>query len=122
MLLGRAGTETWTYALLGIGFATFFVGGPLALCQHDLKALLAYSTISQLGGIMFLFGPGTAESVRAAIFHLLNHATFKGALFLLVGIIEHQAGTRDRRELTGLLSQLPVTGTLAAIAGASSRP
>jgi NADH:ubiquinone oxidoreductase subunit 5 (subunit L)/multisubunit Na+/H+ antiporter MnhA subunit len=113
------GTETWMYAVMGIGVVTFFVGGVLTLLQHDLKALLAYSTISQLGAIMFLYGPGTAESVRAAMFHLFNHATFKGALFLLVGIIEHQAGTRDRRELTGLLPRLPVTGTLAAIAALS---
>ena len=113
------GTKAWMYAVMGIGVITFFVGGGLALRQHDLKALLAYSTISQLGAIMFLYGPGTAESVRAAIFHLFNHATFKGALFLLVGIIEHQAGTRDRRELTGLLPRLPVTGTLAAIAALS---
>jgi NADH:ubiquinone oxidoreductase subunit 5 (subunit L)/multisubunit Na+/H+ antiporter MnhA subunit len=119
MLPVLGGTEAWTYAVMGIGMVTFFVGGVLALWQHDLKALLAYSTISQLGAIMFLYGPGTAESVRAAIFHLFNHATFKGALFLLVGIIEHQAGTRDRRELTGLLSRLPVTGTLAAIAALS---
>ena len=119
MLPVLGGTETWMYAVMTIGLVTFFVGGILALWQHDLKALLAYSTISQLGAIMLLFGPGTAESVRAAIFHLFNHATFKGALFLLVGIIEHQAGTRDRRELTGLLSRLPVTGTLAAIAALS---
>ena len=119
MLPVLGGTEAWTYAVVGIGIVTFFVGGVLALWQHDLKALLAYSTISQLGAIMFLCGPGTAESVRAATFHLFNHATFKGALFLLVGIIEHQAGTRDRRELSGLLPRLPVTGTLAAIAALS---
>jgi multicomponent Na+:H+ antiporter subunit A len=119
MLPVLGGTEAWMYAVTGIGVATFFVGGVLALRQHDLKALLAYSTVSQLGAIMFLYGPGTAESVRAATFHVFNHATFKGALFLLVGIIEHQAGTRDRRELRGLLPRLPVTGTLAAIAALS---
>ena len=79
------------------------------LCPAD-------GAISQLGAIMFLYGSGTAESVRAATFHLFNHATFKGALFLLVGIIEHQAGTRERRELTGLRSRLPVPGPLATIA------
>jgi multicomponent Na+:H+ antiporter subunit A len=119
MLPVLGGTDAWIYAVMGLGVATFLVGGALALRQHDLKALLAYSTISQLGAIMFLFGPGTAESLRAATFHLFNHATFKGALFLLVGIIEHQAGTRDRRELSGLLPRLPVTGTLAAIAALS---
>jgi NADH:ubiquinone oxidoreductase subunit 5 (subunit L)/multisubunit Na+/H+ antiporter MnhA subunit len=119
MLPVLGGTAGWMYAILAIGLVTFFVGGILALRQHDLKALLAYSTISQLGAIMALFGPATTASVRAAIFHLFNHAMFKGALFLLVGIIEHQAGTRDRRELTGLLPRLPVTGTLVGITALS---
>ena len=119
MLPVLGGTEAWMYAVTGIGVITFLLGGLLALRQYDLKALLAYSTISQLGVIMALFGLGTGESVRAATFHLFNHATFKGALFLLVGIIEHQAGTRDRRELTGLLPRLPVTGALAAIVALS---
>jgi multicomponent Na+:H+ antiporter subunit A len=113
------GTTAWMYAVTGIGVLTFLVGGILALRQYDLKALLAYSTVSQLGVIMALYGPATPESVRAATFHLFNHATFKGALFLLVGIIEHQTGSRDRRELTGLLPRLPVTGTLMAIAAFS---
>jgi multicomponent Na+:H+ antiporter subunit A len=115
MLPVLGGTAAWTYAVMGIGLMTFCVGGILALRQHDLKALLAYSTISQLGAIMALYGPATGESVRAATFHLFNHAMFKGALFLLVGIIEHQTGTRDRRELTGLLPRLPVTGTLVGL-------
>jgi multicomponent Na+:H+ antiporter subunit A len=115
MLPVLGGTKAWMYAVLAIGLVTFFVGGILALRQHDLKALLAYSTISQLGAIMALYGPATGESVRAATFHLFNHAMFKGALFLLIGIIEHQTGTRDRRELTGLLPRLPMTGTLVAI-------
>lgn len=115
MLPVLGGTALWTYAILAIGIMTFGVGGILALRQYDLKALLAYSTISQLGAIMALYGPATAESVRAATFYLVNHAMFKGALFLLVGIIEHQAGTRDRRELTGLLPRLPVTGVLVGI-------
>jgi multicomponent Na+:H+ antiporter subunit A len=116
MLPVLGGTAAWTYTVTAIGVATLLVGGLLALRQHDLKALLAYSTIGQLGGIMALYGPATAEGVRAATFHLFNHAMFKGALFLLVGIIEHQTGTRDRRELTGLLPRLPVTGMLVGIA------
>ncbi|HEX9867390.1 MAG TPA: hydrogen gas-evolving membrane-bound hydrogenase subunit E [Candidatus Tectomicrobia bacterium] len=116
MLPVLGGTTAWMYAVLAIGLVTFLVGGMWALRQHDLKALLAYSTISQLGAIMALYGPATAESVRAATFYLFNHAMFKGALFLLVGIIEHQTGSRDRRELAGLLPRLPVTGTLVGIA------
>jgi NADH:ubiquinone oxidoreductase subunit 5 (subunit L)/multisubunit Na+/H+ antiporter MnhA subunit len=119
MLPVLGGTTAWMYTVAGIGLATFLVGGILALRQSDLKTLLAYSTVSQLGAIMALYGPATPESVRAATFHLFNHATFKGALFLLVGIIEHQTGSRDRRELTGLLPRLPVTGTLMAIAALS---
>ncbi|HSF30735.1 MAG TPA: hydrogen gas-evolving membrane-bound hydrogenase subunit E [Candidatus Tectomicrobia bacterium] len=119
MLPVLGGTSAWMYAVTAMGLATFLVGGTLALRQYDLKALLAYSTVSQLGAIMALYGSATPESVRAATFHLFNHATFKGALFLLVGIIEHQAGSRDRRELTGLLPRLPVTGTLMVIAALS---
>jgi multicomponent Na+:H+ antiporter subunit A len=119
MLPVLGGTTAWMYVVTGMGLVTFLVGGILALRQYDLKALLAYSTVSQLGAIMALYGPATPESVRAATFHLFNHATFKGALFLLVGIIEHQTGSRDRRELTGLLPRLPVTGALMAIAALS---
>lgn len=111
-----SGTKAWLYAVSGIGMLTMLVGATLALQQYDLKALLAYSTISQLGLIMALYGFGTAGGVRAATFHLFNHAAFKGALFLLVGIIEHEAGTRDRRALSGLAGRLPVTATLTGIA------
>jgi len=111
-----SGTQAWMYAVSGIGMLTMLVGAALALQQYDLKALLAYSTISQLGLIMALYGFGTAGGVRAATFHLFNHAAFKGALFLLVGIIEHVAGTRDRRALGGLARGLPVTATLTGIA------
>jgi NADH:ubiquinone oxidoreductase subunit 5 (subunit L)/multisubunit Na+/H+ antiporter MnhA subunit len=116
MLPVLGGTTAWTAAVTSIGLITMFVGAVLALRQHDLKALLAYSTVSQLGAIMALYGPSTPQGVHAAMFHLFNHAAFKGALFLLVGILEHETGTRDRRELTGLMSRLPVTGTLMAIA------
>lgn len=110
-----SGTHAWMYAVSGIGMLTMLVGAALAIQQYDLKALLAYSTISQLGLIMALYGFG-AVGVWAATFHLLNHAAFKGALFLLVGIIEHEVGTRDRRALSGLARRLPVTATLTGIA------
>ena len=116
MLPVLGGTTAWTASLTGIGVITMLVGAVLALRQRDLKALLAYSTVSQLGAIMALYGLNTAQGVQAATFHLFNHATFKGALFLLVGIIEHETKTRDRLELTGLMPRLPVTGTLTAIA------
>jgi multicomponent Na+:H+ antiporter subunit A len=110
------GTTGWLYAVAGLGLITMLTGAVLALRQHDLKALLAYSTISQLGLILMFYGPATASSVHAGTFHLFNHAAFKGALFLLVGVIEHTTGTRDRRALQGLLPRLPVTATLLMIA------
>jgi multicomponent Na+:H+ antiporter subunit A len=116
MLPVLGGTTAWTASVTGVGVITMLVGAVLALRQRDLKALLAYSTVSQLGLIMALYGPATAQGVRAATFHLFNHAAFKGALFLLVGIIEHETKTRDRLELTGLMPRLPVTGTLMAVA------
>jgi multicomponent Na+:H+ antiporter subunit A len=116
MLPVLGGTTAWMYALGALGIVTMLLGAILALRQTDLKAVLAYSTISQLGLIAIFYAPATANGVRAATFHLLNHAAFKGALFLLVGIIEHQTGSRDRRELGGLMTRLPVTGTLTGIA------
>jgi multicomponent Na+:H+ antiporter subunit A len=116
MLPILGGTTAWMYAIASLGLVTMLLGAVLALRQIDLKALLAYSTISQLGLMMIFYAPATANGVRAATFHLLNHAAFKGALFLLVGIIEHQTGTRDRRALRGLMGRLPITGTLTGIA------
>jgi multicomponent Na+:H+ antiporter subunit A len=113
------GTAAWLYAVAGLGLLTMLTGAVLALRQHDLKALLAYSTISQLGLILIFYGPATTSSVHAATFHLFNHAAFKGALFLLVGVIEHATGTRDRRQLDRLLSRLPVTAILLVIAALS---
>jgi NADH:ubiquinone oxidoreductase subunit 5 (subunit L)/multisubunit Na+/H+ antiporter MnhA subunit len=116
MLPILGGTATWLYAVSGIGLLTMLLGGLLAIRQQDLKALLAYSTVSQLGAIMALYGSTSAGSVYAATFHLFNHAAFKGALFLLVGVIEHETGSRDRRELAGLWTRMPVTGSLMAVA------
>jgi multicomponent Na+:H+ antiporter subunit A len=110
------GTAAWLYAVASLGLITMLTGAVLALRQHDLKALLAYSTISQLGLILVFYAPASAASVHAGLFHLVNHAAFKGALFLLVGIIEHATGTRDRRELRGLLPRLPATAVLLAVA------
>ena len=75
----------------------------IALFKDDLKALLAFSTVSHLGLITMLFGMGTPIAAVAAVFHILNHATFKAALFLCAGIVDHETGTRDARRLGGLL-------------------
>ena len=103
-----------TSGLITVSFAAF-----IAIFKHDLKALLAYSTISHLGLITFLIGLGSPLAALAAIFHILNHATFKGALFMTAGIIDHETGSRDLRKLGGLWPMMPWTATLAMTATAA---
>lgn len=118
-----SGTIDWLVLVAGIGLITMIAAGFLALKQTDLKAILAFSTISQLAYLMTLFGFTTfAEpgiGVSAAVFHLLNHATFKACLFLLVGIIAHELHTRDIRKMGGLRKEMPITFLLMVIAAAS---
>lgn len=97
----------------GIGILTLCWGSFMAVRQTDLKGILAYSTISQLGMIMAMLGFGTKVAVFAAVFHILNHATFKGSLFMVAGIVDHETGTRDIRKLGGLMTFMPITATLA---------
>ncbi|WP_085991840.1 Na+/H+ antiporter subunit A [Oceanobacillus senegalensis] len=99
-----------------IGIVTLCWGSYMAVRQTDLKGILAFSTISQLGMIMAMLGFGTEAAVFAAVFHILNHATFKGSLFMIAGIIDHETGTRDIRKLGGLFTLLPISGTLAVFA------
>jgi multicomponent K+:H+ antiporter subunit A len=87
--------------------------------QNDLKGLLAYSTISHLGLITLLLGLNSPLAAVAAVFHILNHATFKASLFMAAGIIDHESGTRDIRKLSGLVRLIPFTATLAMVASAS---
>lgn len=110
MLLG--GTGLWFYVVAGIGMATMFLGSYLAVQQRDLKGLLAFSTISQLGLIITMFAYGTVESLSAGILHILNHGIFKASLFMLVGIIDHETGTREIDRLRGLRRAMPVTAML----------
>jgi multicomponent K+:H+ antiporter subunit A len=114
-----AGTPEWTWIIGGAGVCTLLIGAFIAIFQHDLKGLLAYSTISHLGLITTLIGIGTPLAIVAAIFHILNHATFKASLFMAAGIIDHETGTRDMRVLSGLRHALPVTATLAIVASAA---
>lgn len=114
-----AGQPAWTATLVTIGLATAVVGALLALRQYDLKSLLAYSTVSQLGLLVATSGLGTPEALGAASIHLLAHALFKATLFMLVGIIDHEAGSRDIRELSGLRRVMPVTATLTGLAALS---
>lgn len=114
-----SGTETWFWLVSFTGAITLLLGGYVAMFQRDLKALLAYSTISHLGLIVLLLGLGSPMAAVAAVFHVMNHATFKASLFMAAGIIDHESGTRDIRKLSGLLKLMPITGTLAIIASAA---
>ncbi len=114
-----SGTDLWFVLVSGTGMVTLVFAAYTALFQHDLKGLLAYSTISHLGLITLLFGLGTSLSELAATFHILNHATFKASLFMATGIIDHEAGTRDMRKLNGLFKYMPYTAILAIVAASS---
>ena len=114
-----SGTEEWFWMVGGAGAITLLLGGFAAMFQRDLKALLAYSTISHLGLITLLLGLNSPLAAVAAVFHVMNHATFKASLFMAAGIIDHESGTRDIRKLSGLMRLMPITGTLAVIASAS---
>lgn len=113
------GSELFTVLVAGTGLVTLAFAAFVAIFKHDLKALLAYSTISHLGLITFLIGLGSPLAAVAAIFHILNHATFKAALFMTAGIIDHETGTRDIRQLGGLWRLMPWTATLAMTATAA---
>ena len=111
--------DAWFLVVAPIGLITMLIAAWIALFRNDLKALLAYSTVSHLGLITMLLGFGTPMAAVAAMFHILNHATFKAALFMCAGIVDHETGTRDIRRLGGLMTLMPITGTLALIAAAS---
>ncbi len=112
-------TEAWFWLVGGAGMCTLLVGGYAAIFQNDLKGLLAYSTISHLGLIVLLLGLNSRLAAVAAVFHVMNHATFKASLFMAAGIIDHESGTRDIRRLSGLRLMMPITATLAAVASAA---
>lgn len=114
-----AGTEAWILIVTAAGLTTMVIGAWIALFKTDLKAILAYSTVSHLGLMTMLLGFGTPMAAVAAVFHILNHAIFKAALFMSVGIVDHETGTRDVRRLGGLLHLMPISGTLALLTSAS---
>ena len=125
-------SETWIWLVAGIGLLTLLWGSVFASKQTDLKGILAFSTVSQLGLIMALLGVSAMAfhvedaastvfkyAAFAAIFHLINHATFKGSLFMIAGIVDHETGTRDIRKLGGLMSLMPISFTIALIGSLS---
>jgi multicomponent K+:H+ antiporter subunit A len=114
-----AGTDAWIWIVGSAGLATLVLGAYTAIFQHDLKGLLAYSTASHLGLITVLLGLNSPLALVAAVFHIINHATFKASLFMAAGIIDHETGTRDMRRLSGLYRFMPITATLAMVAAAA---
>ena len=116
---GYADLTVWHPIVIALGVLTMLVGGWRALRQYDLKLLLAYGTVSQLGFLVLVTGYGTRDAALAGVTLLLAHALFKAALFLVVGIVDHAAGTRDWRKLSGLGRRMPVIATIAIVAAAS---
>ncbi len=110
-----SGTGWWFYTVGIAGMATMAFAAYAALRQSDLKALLAYSTVSNLGMITALLGFGSEAGATAAVFHVINHAVFKASLFLSVGVVEHETGTRNLNRLGGLRRAMPWTATLATV-------
>ncbi|GAA3589502.1 Na+/H+ antiporter subunit A [Klugiella xanthotipulae] len=116
---GFADTPGWRETLITVGLITMLVGGWRSLRQNDLKLVLAYGTISQLGFLALIAGYGSRDSALAAASLLVAHTLYKAALFLTVGIIEHRTGTRDLRRLSGLRRSQPVLAVIALVSVAS---
>ena len=114
-----AGTDLYTLVVTSVGLVTMLFGAWVALFRHDLKSILAYSTISQLGLLVMLLGFSIKMAAVGAVLHIMNHAAFKAALFMSAGIVDHETGTRDIRKLGGLAKAMPVTALVATVAAAS---
>ncbi|MFN3994531.1 MAG: monovalent cation/H+ antiporter subunit A [Tabrizicola flagellatus] len=114
-----AGTPEWFWIVSTAGLVTMVMAAKIAFFKDDLKALLAFSTVSHLGLITMLLGFGTKAAATVAVFHIINHATFKAALFMTAGIVDHEAHTRDLRRLGGLRTLMPITFTVALLASLS---
>ncbi|WP_255415638.1 monovalent cation/H+ antiporter subunit A [Tropicimonas sp. IMCC34043] len=114
-----SGTDAWFYIVSTTGLVTMVLGAAIAIFKDDLKALLAYSTVSHLGLITMLLGFGTTAAATAAGFHIINHTIFKAALFMTAGIVDHETHTRSIKRLGGLRHLMPITATLAIITAAS---
>ncbi|GAB4485303.1 MAG: proton-conducting transporter membrane subunit [Anaerolineales bacterium] len=113
------GTDTWFWTLSLFGLTTMLVGAYLGAKQNDLKPLLAYSTVSQLGVLVALIGQDTEIAFKALVIGILAHALYKSALFMAAGIIDHETGTRDLRKLGGLRKQMPILFGIVGIAALS---
>jgi multicomponent K+:H+ antiporter subunit A len=114
-----SGTDLWFTLVCGAGLITLLLGAVAALFQRDIKGVLAYSTISHLGLVTLLLGMNSQLALIAAVFHMMNHATFKASLFMAAGIVDHESGTRNLQRLGGLATVMPITATLATVAAAA---
>ena len=114
-----AGTPEWFWIVSTAGLVTMVMAAKIAFFKDDLKALLAFSTVSHLGLITMLLGFGTKAAATVAVFHIINHATFKAALFMSAGIVDHEAHTRDLRRLGGLRTLMPITFAIVVLASLS---
>ena len=111
--------EWWAPLLGTVGFTTMLFAACMALVSHDLKAILAYSTVSQLGFLIGHYGLGAASGLEHDYLHILSHVLFKGCLFMVVGVVAHATGLRDIRQLGGLFRLAPLLGVTALVATAS---
>ncbi|TCM82622.1 monovalent cation/H+ antiporter subunit A [Rhodovulum steppense] len=114
-----SGTDAWFYIVATTGLVTMVLGALIALFKDDLKALLAFSTVSHLGLLTMLLGLGTKFAAVVAVFHIINHLTFKAALFMSAGIVDHETHTRDIKRLGGLARLMPITAAIAMAAALS---
>jgi multicomponent K+:H+ antiporter subunit A len=114
-----AGTPEWFWIVSSAGLVTMVTAAKIAFYKDDLKALLAFSTVSHLGLITMLLGYGTRAAAMIAVFHIINHAIFKAALFMAAGIVDHETHTRDLRRLGGLRHLMPITFGIVALASLS---
>lgn len=103
------GVAVWHLLLIAGGLTTALMGALFALQRHDIKEIMAYSTVSQLGFLVAVIGVGTPTALAAATIHVIGHALFKSSLFMMVGIIEHESGSRDIRVLRGLSATMRVS-------------
>ncbi|MCU0495258.1 MAG: DUF4040 domain-containing protein [Chloroflexaceae bacterium] len=113
------GTDLWMYTLTSFGMVTMVLGAIVALRKDDIKGLLAYSTVSKLGTMVMLVGVGGPDAAAAVMATILAHALYKGALFMLAGVVDHEAGTRSLSKLGGLGKIMPWTMALTVISSLS---
>ncbi|SHF60120.1 multisubunit sodium/proton antiporter, MrpA subunit [Mariniphaga anaerophila] len=110
------GTPEWTYIISLTGVLTMLTGSYFAITQTDLKGILAFTTINALGVLVLLLGINTTESIKAAMLFLFIHAFYKATLFMVAGLIEKKTGTRELRQLGGLIKYMPLTFVIAFLA------